>query len=231
MRLKIQKDKAFSMNICVIPLGPVQSNMYLVEIQDAFFIVDPSCPPDSIRGGIKELFEKNGPAAVFVTHGHFDHMFYMEEWKEKYPDAPVYMSVKDRPLLARASANCSDLTFRGRAFKDVTTDITAVDGRFITGDEAGGVRTAVYSTPGHTSGSVSVLFEEYEDGKVVDKALFTGDALFCGSVGRCDFETGSEEQMMASVAFFATLPKDLKVYPGHGPATDIGFEISHNPFF
>ena len=103
------------MKIYTIPLGPVQSNMYLVDVQDAFFIVDPSCPPDSIRGGIKELFEKNGPAAVFVTHGHFDHMFYMEEWKEKYPDSPVYMSVKDRPLLARASANCSDLTFRGSA--------------------------------------------------------------------------------------------------------------------
>ena len=219
------------MKIYVIPLGPVQSNMYLVEAQDAFFIVDPSCPPETISSDVKERFEMKGPSAVFVTHGHFDHMYYMEEWNEKYPGIPVYMSPLDKGLLSRPAANCSDLTFRGRAFRDVTDDIFEVDGKFICGNEQGGLRLSIYTTPGHTSGSVSILFEEYGAGKISDKALFTGDALFAGSVGRCDFESGSEAEMMRSVAFFATLPSDLKVYPGHGPSTDIGFEISHNPFF
>lgn len=219
------------MKIYTIPLGPVQSNMYLVEVQDAFFIVDPSCPPEMIRGEVRERFDKTGPTAVFVTHGHFDHMYFMEDWKDKFPQVPVYMSVKDKALLSKASGNCSDLTFRGRSFKDVTCDIETVNGSFLTGNEDKGVHCTVYSTPGHTTGSVSILLDEHIDGKTCDKALFTGDALFAGSVGRCDFETGSESQMMQSVAFFKTLPADLKVYPGHGPATDIGSEIKFNPFF
>lgn len=219
------------MKIYTIPLGPVQSNMYLVDVQDAFFIVDPSCPPEMVRGEVRERFENKGPQAIFVTHGHFDHMYFMEEWKEKYPEVPIFMSCKDKALLGKASGNCSDLTFRGRSFKDVTSDIWQAEGKFLMGDEDKGVFLTVYSTPGHTSGSVSILLDEYVDGGIADKALFTGDALFAGSVGRCDFETGNEAQMMQSVAFFKTLPTDLKVYPGHGPATDIGSEIRHNPFF
>ncbi|MBP5655555.1 MAG: MBL fold metallo-hydrolase [Clostridiales bacterium] len=219
------------MKIYMIPLGPVQSNMYLAEAQDAFFIVDPSCPSDAVTGEVRERFLAQGPSAVFITHAHFDHMYFMEQWKEEYPDTPLYMSAKDAKLLKDPDHNCSSLTFRGRSFEDVTSDIMAVDGKFIAGDSRSGVKTTIYSTPGHTSGSCSILLEEYSGDKVTDRALFTGDALFCGSVGRCDFETGSESEMRQSVAFFASLPKDLRVYPGHGPSTDIGSEIRHNPFF
>ena len=219
------------MKIYTVPLGPVQSNMYLVEAQDAFFIVDPSCPSDMVRGEVRERFRDKGPSAIFITHAHFDHMYFTEEWKEEYPDVPQYMSAKDTKLLSNPDYNCSSLTYRGRAFKDVTCDIFEAHGKFLTGDEEAGIRCTVYSTPGHTAGSCSILLDEYQDGNVADKALFTGDALFCGSVGRMDFETGSEVQMRHSVNFFATLPSDLKVYPGHGPSTDIGSEVRHNPFF
>lgn len=219
------------MKIYQIPLGPVQSNMYLVEAQDTFFIVDPSCPPDTVRGEVKDRFSKKGPALILITHAHFDHMYCMEEWKDRYPSCPLYMSPKDSALLKDPDHNCSSMTFRGRSFPDITEDIMKLDGTFLKGDAELGIYCRVYPTPGHTSGSCSILIEEKSSGVTLDKALFTGDALFCGSVGRCDFETGDERKMAESIEFFKTLPKDLKVFPGHGPATDIGTEIRYNPFF
>ena len=219
------------MKIFTIPLGPVQSNMYLVEAQDTFFIIDPSCPVDSVRGEVSERFSDKGPSLIFITHAHFDHMYCMEEWKAQYPECRLYMSPADVHLLKDADSNCSSMTFRGRAFPDVTEDIMKLSGTFLAGDSENGICCEIYPTPGHTSGSCSILLEEKVGGVCSDRALFTGDSLFCGSVGRCDFETGNEREMAGSIAFFKTLPKDLKVYPGHGPATDIGTEIRYNPFF
>lgn len=76
--------------------------------------------------------------------------------------------------------------------------------------------------PGHSVGSTIYRIED---------ALFTGDVLFQGSVGRVDLPTGSERDMMASIQYLKTLPQDLVVYPGHGPATTIGQELRWNPYF
>ena len=80
----------------------------------------------------------------------------------------------------------------------------------------------VIFTPGHTAGSVCVR---------LGSLLFTGDTLFAGDIGRTDLFGGDEQQMKASLKKLAQLPHDLKIYPGHGPASTIGRELMSNPYF
>ena len=80
------------------------------------------------------------------------------------------------------------------------------------------------ATPGHTIGSCCYYVES-------EKWLFSGDTLFCGSIGRTDLPTGSGEQIMQSVEMLAQrFSGDVKVYPGHGDTTTMAEEIAHNPF-
>jgi hydroxyacylglutathione hydrolase len=86
----------------------------------------------------------------------------------------------------------------------------------------GTLKLKVLHTPGHTKDGISLL---------VDNAVFTGDALFAGSVGRTDFPGGSYEELMRSIKTkLLSLPDSFKVYCGHGPPTTIGNEKRHNPF-
>ncbi len=86
----------------------------------------------------------------------------------------------------------------------------------------GGIMLTVLNTPGHSLGSCSL---------VTDGAVFCGDLLFAGSVGRTDFPGGSVDQLLDSLEKLRPLPADTIVYPGHGPATTIGDEVDNNPFF
>ena len=82
----------------------------------------------------------------------------------------------------------------------------------------------VISTPGHTSGSCCYYFEEAG-------ILISGDTLFQESVGRTDFATGSASDLVRSIRErIFTLPDEVRVYPGHGESTTVGYEKIHNPF-
>ena len=90
--------------------------------------------------------------------------------------------------------------------------------------EIAGIGFKVYATPGHTQGSSCYYVKS-------EKWLFTGDTLFCGSVGRTDLPTGSGSRIMESVHMLIdTFDEDVKVYPGHGDSSDIGSEKAYNPF-
>ncbi len=85
-----------------------------------------------------------------------------------------------------------------------------------------GVSLEIIDTPGHSAGGCSVL---------ADGAIFSGDLLFEGAVGRTDFPGGSVDQLLDSLDKLRTLPEETIVYPGHGPSTPLGREIKNNPFF
>lgn len=85
----------------------------------------------------------------------------------------------------------------------------------------GNFNLQIFHTPGHTPGSICIL---------IDKKLFCGDTLFCGSVGRTDLPGGDMGQLINSVNRISKLEKDIKIYPGHGPISTIGAEIEHNPY-
>lgn len=103
----------------------------------------------------------------------------------------------------------------------VKADVYVKDGEEIT---IAGMTFRLIATPGHTKGSCCYYFEE-------DKLLISGDTLFQESVGRTDLPTGSMSTLVRSVKEkLLSLPEDVKVYPGHGEATSIGYEKAYNPF-
>ena len=79
----------------------------------------------------------------------------------------------------------------------------------------------IHHTPGHTDGSICVRYKNI---------LFTGDTLFASSCGRTDLYSGSDEKMRQTLEYLKTLPHDLQIYPGHGPASTIGIEVRNNPY-
>jgi len=183
------------MKVRSIPLGPLSTNCYLVEIGGKRILIDPGEGGDPLRSFVGDA----GVDIVVNTHGHFDHTG--GDWE--FPGAEVMIHAADIPLL-----------------DEVYPEHPPVDRTIADGDEiVPGLR--VIHTPGHSPGSVVLR---------ADRALFVGDLLFSGSIGRTDFPGGSEDEMRASLIRILSLPGDYLIYPGHGPATTLERERRGNPF-
>lgn len=200
-----------------IMLGVCQTNCYFVyeegKTQVLFF--DPADKGEYIY---KALEEKGfSIAAIFLTHGHFDHIWGAEELR-RLSGAELYAYEGEKELCADSSMNVSKAA--GRACT-IVPDQFLKDGERIT---IAGITLEVIATPGHTSGGCCYYFE-------TDKILISGDTLFQESVGRTDFPTGSMSRLVRSIKEkLLLLPEDVKVYPGHGESTTIGHEKQNNPF-
>lgn len=156
-------------------------------------------------------------AAIYLTHGHFDHIEGCVELK-RLSGAKVYALDEEARICRDASLNLSG-DF-GMAYT-VEPDGLLKDGELC---EEAGISFKVIATPGHTEGSCAYYFEEAG-------FLIGGDTLFLESVGRTDFPTGSMSRLVRSVKEkLFVLPDEVKVFSGHGEATTIGHEKSHNPF-
>lgn len=202
-----------SMKIKCIPRGPLASNMYLAHLNNDWFVIDPSVDTDSLDEEIKSL------TAVLITHGHYDHIKYIDKWHSKFPDALIFMSTDDASLAADPRTNCSYMDGAAKTF-DFPYEDPKDAVRF------GDLSIRVIKTPGHTMGSVCYLFSD--EGK---DYLFTGDTIFAGSIGRTDMAGGSFELMQKSIKVIRKLSPETCVFPGHGPDSTIGLEIRYNPFF
>ena len=148
--------------------------------------------------------------AIIATHGHFDHVAAVNEIKDSLR-VPFLLHKADLQTLERYTG------WFGQTVKKPEVDIFLKDEFRI-----GGIRLKVIHTPGHTPGSVSILAD--------DEALFSGDTLFRGAIGRYDFPGGSLKDMRNSIRKLIKLPEYIKVYPGHGEPTTIGMEREDNPF-
>ena len=152
-----------------------------------------------------------------MTHGHFDHIWGLEELKE-LSGAKVYAYEEEKEVCENASVNVSKGA--GRPC-EITADEYVKDGATIS---VAGMSCQLIATPGHTKGSCCYYFEE-------EGILISGDTLFQESVGRTDLPTGSMSALVRSVKEkLMVLPADVKVYPGHGESTTIGYEKEYNPF-
>ena len=199
-------------------LGPVATNCYIGinEETKECFIVDPAtCPPEFVS------YIKNAGLtvkAVLLTHGHFDHIMGLDALLKEFP-VPVYAHEAERDVLESEQLN-SSASMLGQPYSFSGAD-------FVTNRQElriAGFEIRVIYTPGHTIGGCCYYIEK-------EKALFSGDTLFRGSVGRTDLPTGSMGQLVSSVRDrLFVLPDDTKVYPGHMEETTIGYEKKYNPF-
>lgn len=213
--------------LITVPLGPLDSNMYLITGSDGIVIVDPSVSPEKTESfcGIAGLSKGEAHVnAILLTHGHHDHIKYISEWQDSYPCAQIFFSSNDKELLSSGFMNCSYMEGSEITYDFEFSNLAGKYGRTIYKDQD--IEIKVYETPGHTRGSVCFL--AYLKG---NEMLFTGDTVFRGSVGRTDMPGGSAKDIIDSVRRISKLDPELAIYPGHGPDSTIGDEIRFNPFF
>jgi len=198
-------------------IGSVMTNCYFVYDEDTkdAIVFDPAADGEGIYNALLKHDIK--VVAICLTHGHFDHIMGVNELRGK-TGAPVYASELEEDVLASAKLNVSEQI--GRIYT-VKPDVLLKDNDDV---EVNGIRFKMISTPGHTHGSCCYLFEE-------DGYLIAGDTLFAGSCGRTDLPTGSGGTLDRSLKEkLMRLPDEVKVYPGHGEDTTIGYERKYNPF-
>ena len=208
------------------PAGAFAANCYLVAPApgEECVIIDPG--QDAERG-IGELLDRYRlkPIAVLLTHGHVDHMWSVAPVCGAR-GIPAYIHPDDRELLSDPAKGLDLLLgqqlFGGMTFSEPDDVKMLEDGEIVT---LAGLDFTIGHAPGHTPGSVT-----FRSGEEDLDALFTGDLLFAGSIGRTDLPGGDHETILKSLARALTLPAATVVLPGHGPTTTIGDERKTNPF-
>ena len=201
------------------PLGPLQTNCYFVGCEQTkkCAIIDPSDDGQQIA----QYIEQGGweLTHILLTHSHFDHIGGLADLKAAI-DAPIYAHADSLEMLKHGPASAE--RFGLSIPEPPEPEMMMVEGDVI---EVGKViKLSVLFTPGHAPGHVSLYAAEHG-------VVFSGDALFQGSIGRTDLPGGDFTVLMDSIAEkLMTLPDETHVLSGHGNATTIGNERVHNPF-
>ena len=202
----------------IFPVGVLQCNCSVIgdETSREAIVIDPGA--DIAR--VLDTVQRHGlkVTEILITHGHIDHVGGAMKLKQA-TGAPVLINKNDTPQLQMLDMQA---TWIGVAPPgEVTIDASLEDGTAI---HVGALKATVLHTPGHTEGSTCIYFP-------TEKKLIAGDTLFAGSIGRTDLPGGNFDKIMSSLhERVMTLPEDIIVIPGHGPATSIGEEKETNPF-
>jgi glyoxylase-like metal-dependent hydrolase (beta-lactamase superfamily II) len=199
-----------------LTVGPFQENCYFLRRPESreTLIIDPGEEAPRLLAHLEhhELL----PVAILNTHAHLDHIGAVAALKARY-GIPFRLHADDLETLHQAPE-------AARLYGVRVPEVPAVDGGFAHLEqlELAGLTLEVRHIPGHTPGHVCF---------VVAEAVFAGDALFLGSIGRTDLPGGDTATLLASISDqLLTLADATRVYSGHGPATTIGRERQHNPF-
>ncbi|MBO4312501.1 MAG: MBL fold metallo-hydrolase [Desulfovibrionaceae bacterium] len=229
------------MPITVFPIGPLQTNCYVVHKNGDALVVDPggrqcrshsspslggfsqtsSCKDSDAIGGLDEVvsfLKENALSlrAVLLTHLHFDHIYGAAELMAGPPPVTAYASAGDFPLL---EVSASHTARWGLPPVPPFTPEAIAAGPCQFGSITGEIRM----TPGHSPGSLALYLPE-------EGAVISGDTLFYRSIGRTDLAGGDAKAIQTSIQEqLFTLPDETRVFPGHGPSTTIGGEKKHNP--
>ena len=172
------------MEIGIVKVGYLQTNCYILSIDNKCLIIDPGDEINKIKKSIgnKEVLK------ILITHHHFDHIGVLEELIKEYN-----VEVLDNTNLEEKEYKIDKFKFN------------------------------VIFTKGHTEDSITFYFKD-------NKSMFVGDFLFKDSIGRCDLPTGSNNEMKKSLKKISKYDDDIKIYPGHGESSTLGYEKKYNEF-
>ena len=196
-------------------VGEIATNCYLIEDEasGALAVIDPG---DRCEELYEEIDRRGGKLEyVLLTHGHFDHILGVSALCERYSPT-VCACEQERVVLQRGLYNLTSV-------HNIRLNSFVVD-RFLNDSDIiklGESEIRFISTPGHTVGSGCYI---------VGDCVFSGDTIFCESVGRTDFPTSSFSDMRRSVARVRDLDGDYRIYPGHEMFTTLSHEREYNPF-
>ena len=194
-----------------LAVGELETNCSIMMDEEtrACAVVDPG---DDAQRILDEIAKLGGKAeAIFLTHGHFDHMLAAQKVKEE-TGAKLYIHKSDLPFMKQYNARFT------KGYRQPEADAFLEEGMEI---KIGGLTVTVLNTPGHSKGSCVLLCEG---------EMFAGDTLFCHDCGRWDLPGGSKAEMYRSLKRLHNLPGDYDVYPGHGPFSTLAEERRENPY-
>lgn len=198
--------------------GPLETNSYLVSDETGkALIID--APMDSTQSLMAAIRRKGlHVEGIVLTHSHWDHTADAAELKRQ-TGAKVYVHQADAYRLREPNK----FTIMRMPFdlEAMEPDVMLNGGETI---EFGSEKLEVIATPGHTEGGICLVSQS-------SKAIFSGDTLFCRSIGRYDLPGGSLPMLMNSIGEkLMTLPSDYAIYCGHGDSTSIAAEKQNNPY-
>ena len=199
------------MEIRTIEVGSFEVNCSVIVNGGKAWIVDPGAESERIVALVKSLGCE--PGGVLLTHAHFDHIGGIPGLEREWPDLPVFLHKNDEMVITHA-------------FNQFPPEYPSISRPKNLRTEGWPDFLKVIETPGHTPGGVCFLLPSSQGAST----LFSGDTLFCGSVGRTDFPGGSMAELRKSLANLTVLPDDTVVIAGHGPKTTIGREKASNPY-
>lgn len=206
-----------SLEVRQLTVGPIAENCFIVrkEGADKALVVDPGEEPDRILAEIEQTGAE--VEAILITHCHFDHVGAVAPLA-RATGAPVYVPEIEVPLLS----DIMSFTMPGFGpYESYEADEVVKGGEAL---ELAGLTLDVLFTPGHSPGHVTYAVRD-------EAALFSGDVLFQGSVGRVDLPGGDGPTLMRSIqALLDAHPDETAVYPGHMGTTTLGAERATNPF-
>ncbi len=206
------KDK----KIYTLVLGELQSNCYIIPAENGkAIVIDPASADE-----VKSFLTKKGLSlsAIIITHGHFDHFAGAAELKRDC-GAEVFAPKADAGMLSDPDKCWADF-MPFTPFETVQPDMLFSDGETFS---VCGIEFSATAAPGHTAGSCLLVCNDLG-------AIFTGDVIFRGSIGRTDGFSGSADDMRLSLGKIAALKGNYTLYCGHGEVTSLDEEKRSNPY-